>query len=288
MKTGYNLPLLDTDVAEAKKMFDVNVFALISVTQAFSPLLINSKGTVINIGSIAGKAPIPWQGYYNASKAAVHLLSDQLRLELAPFDVSCICIVTGAIKTKFFENTPGIELPTGSLYTPAKDIIESIAGGSLVEKDAMDVDVYAKGVVENALRSNPTKVQWLGGSTRSIWIVGTFFWSTIWVFSPWRGSNMQSVNMIRTMFSQEHSTSRQSPRRSRLPRRRNRVSSRGLECKRWSQVFGLLYTYGLMCNRERNLVYCNCHYIVTLSFKTYRKVHVFSTLLFILLPKNSP
>jgi 1-acylglycerone phosphate reductase len=162
-------------------MFDVNVFALVSVTKAFSSLLIASKGTIINIGSIAGKAPMPWQGYYNASKAAVHLLSDQLRLELAPFGVSCICVITGAIKTKFFDNAPDIKLPADSIYAPAKDIIEDIAGGSMVEKNGMDVDVYAEGVVNNALKSNPTKNQWLGGSTGPIWFLGTFLWSTVWV-----------------------------------------------------------------------------------------------------------
>lgn len=185
---------MDTDVAEAKKMFDVNVFALISVTKALSPLLIASKGTIINIGSIAGKAPIPWQGYYNASKAAVNLLSDQLRLELAPFGVSCICVITGAIKTKFFDNSPGIKLPADSLYAPGKDIIEPIAGGSLA-KNGMDVDVYAEGVVKNALKSNPTKNQWLGASTGPIWFVGTFFWSTIWVSIAHLGLS-QFTNMV--------------------------------------------------------------------------------------------
>ena len=178
---GYNLPLLDTDVAEAKKMFDVNVFALVSVTKAFSPLLIASKGTIINIGSIAGKAPIPWQGYYNASKAAVNLLSDQLRLELAPFGVDCICVVTGAIKTRFFDNALGVKLPAESLYTPGKDIIEAVTGGFLIVKYGMSVDLYAEGVVKNALRRYPTKNQWLGGSTGPIWFVGTFLWSTAWV-----------------------------------------------------------------------------------------------------------
>jgi short-subunit dehydrogenase len=172
---------LDSDVAEAKKMFDLNVFALINVTKAFSPLLIASKGTIINIGSIAGKAPVPWQGYYNASKAAVNLLSDQLRLELAPFGVDCICVITGGIKTHFFDNNLGTKLPADSLYAPGKDIIEPFTGGAFIEKGVMNVDVYAEGVVKNALKSNPTKNQWLGGSTWSIWFVGTFLWSTVWV-----------------------------------------------------------------------------------------------------------
>ena len=178
--SGYNLPLLDTNVSDARKLFDVNVFALISVTKAFSPLLIGSKGTIINIGSIAGVTPVPWQGYYNASKAAVNHLSDQLRLELLPFGVTCICVMTGGVKTKFFDNTPGIKLPADSIYAPAKDIIEPIAGGSLVMKDAMDVDVYAEGVVNNALKKNPTKNQWLGGSTWPVWLADTFGPSAIW------------------------------------------------------------------------------------------------------------
>jgi 1-acylglycerone phosphate reductase len=72
------MPLLDSQISVAREMFDVNVFALVAVTQAFAPLLIASKGTVVNIGSIVGKFPFPWQGFYNASKAAVNLLSDQL------------------------------------------------------------------------------------------------------------------------------------------------------------------------------------------------------------------
>jgi 1-acylglycerone phosphate reductase len=63
-------------------MFNVNVFAVVTLTQAFAPLLISSKGTIINIGSIAGLSPVPWKGYYNARKAAVNLLTDQLRIEL--------------------------------------------------------------------------------------------------------------------------------------------------------------------------------------------------------------
>jgi 1-acylglycerone phosphate reductase len=177
---GYNLPLLDTNISEAKKMFDVNVFALVAVTQAFSPLLIASKGTIINIGSVAGKSPIPWQGMYNASKAAVNLISDQLRLELAPFDVKCICVVTGGIKTNFFENAPGVKLPAGSLYTPGKDFIEEVAGGAMIEKDGMEVNAYAEGVVENALKGSPSKLQWLGNGANGIWFVGTFLWATAW------------------------------------------------------------------------------------------------------------
>ncbi|KAH2980234.1 hypothetical protein KXW58_002914 [Aspergillus fumigatus] len=178
---GYSIPLLDSDVSVAKKMFDVNVFGVITVTQAFAPLLIASKGTIINIGSVLGKMPLPWQAYYNASKAAVALLTDQMRIELSPWGVRAILVNTGAVRTKFFDNLPNTPvLPESSLYYPAKDVIEPALAGSEVEKNAMDVNSYAEAVVNNATRSSPKKHLWIGGGALLIRLASTFGWSTIW------------------------------------------------------------------------------------------------------------
>lgn len=59
------MPLLDVDLEIAKTMFDVNVFGVISVTQAFSPMLIRAKGKVLNMGSIVGAFPSPYMGNTN-------------------------------------------------------------------------------------------------------------------------------------------------------------------------------------------------------------------------------
>lgn len=176
------MPLLDSDVSVAKKIFDVNVFAVVAVTQAFAPLLIASKGTIINIGSVLGKMPFPWQGYYNASKAAVAIMTDQMRLEFSPWGVRAILVTTGAIKTKFFDNLPSApHLPENSLYYPAKDVIEPALAGTEVEKNAKDVNSYAEIVVNNALRSSPKKHLWSGGGALITWLASTFGWSTVWV-----------------------------------------------------------------------------------------------------------
>jgi 1-acylglycerone phosphate reductase len=176
------MPLLDSDVAVAKKMFDVNVFALIAVTQAFAPLLIASKGTIVNIGSIVGKIPFPWQGYYNASKAAVNLLSDQLRIELSPFNVKVINVITGSVRSNFIQNlATAPRLPSNSLYFPAKEEVEKLMLGELALQNAMEVDAYAEGVANNVLKSSPKKIQWIGGETFSVWFGHTFGWATIWV-----------------------------------------------------------------------------------------------------------
>ena len=177
------MPLLDTDLSVLKTLFDVNVFAIITVTQAFAPLLIESKGTVINIGSGLGFVPFPWQGCYNATKAAVHLITDQMRLEFLPWGINTILVVTGSVKTKFFDNladTP--RLPQTSRYLPARDEIEPIMGGESDTADsAIDVDKYARAVVNNALKSKPQKHQWIGGSVWTVWLVTTFAWATFWV-----------------------------------------------------------------------------------------------------------
>jgi short-subunit dehydrogenase len=80
------------DLGRACKLFDLNVFAPISVAKAFIPLLIANKGTIINIGSYVDALPVPWQGVYNASKAALRSLTDNLRLELRPFNVDVVYV----------------------------------------------------------------------------------------------------------------------------------------------------------------------------------------------------
>ena len=188
--SNYSMPLLDTEVSTAKRLFDVNVHGLISVTKAFAPLLIASKGTVVNIGSVVGLVALPWQGYYNASKAAVNLLTDQLRIELAPFGVKAILIVTGNVRTKLFDNQPSVTLPANSFYAPGRTEIEHAAAGGTIDDSVRDADSgYAESVVSNVLKQHPKTLQWAGGSATMIWFVSTFLWHTIWV-STGRFSNL--------------------------------------------------------------------------------------------------
>lgn len=55
---GLILPALDTSIEEGKKLFDLNFWAPIAVTQAFAPLLIDAKGCLVNNSSITGKIPM--------------------------------------------------------------------------------------------------------------------------------------------------------------------------------------------------------------------------------------
>ncbi|KAL8910064.1 MAG: hypothetical protein Q9171_004618 [Xanthocarpia ochracea] len=84
----YVVPVVDADLNEARKLFDLNVWSHIAVTQAFIPLLLKSLcGMIVNQTSVGAVATVPFQANYNSSKAALAMLSDSLRLELQPFGI---------------------------------------------------------------------------------------------------------------------------------------------------------------------------------------------------------
>jgi 1-acylglycerone phosphate reductase len=66
------IPLLDVSIDEAKRLYDVNVWSILATTQAFAPMLIQAKGTVSNICSIAATMPLAWAGKLHGSGFRLH------------------------------------------------------------------------------------------------------------------------------------------------------------------------------------------------------------------------
>jgi NAD(P)-dependent dehydrogenase (short-subunit alcohol dehydrogenase family) len=61
---GFVMPLLDSDIEMGQRMFDVNVWGVVRVTQTFAPLVVNAKGTVVNNVSTAACVGLPYQGRF--------------------------------------------------------------------------------------------------------------------------------------------------------------------------------------------------------------------------------
>ncbi|RCK56268.1 NADPH-dependent 1-acyldihydroxyacetone phosphate reductase [Candida viswanathii] len=101
------------DYLDFLQCFEVNVFGAIRTTRELVPLLINAKGVVGFTGSVSGIIPFPFSCIYSASKAAIHQYAATLRLELKPFGVKVINIVTGGVKTDIEDKR---DLPETSLY----------------------------------------------------------------------------------------------------------------------------------------------------------------------------
>ncbi|XP_063225157.1 retinol dehydrogenase 7-like [Bacillus rossius redtenbacheri] len=81
-----------TSTEEISKVFDVNVFGMVRVTKAFLDMLIESKGRVACICSIAGRVTMPPLLAYSMSKHAVVAFADGLRRQMSKWSVSVHCI----------------------------------------------------------------------------------------------------------------------------------------------------------------------------------------------------
>jgi NAD(P)-dependent dehydrogenase (short-subunit alcohol dehydrogenase family) len=102
-------PLMHQPLSEVRQHFDVNVLGLVSVTQAFLPLLgarelpAHRPGRIVNVSSVSGRVAEPFIGAYAASKHAVEAVSDSLRRELLPYGIDVIVVRPGAVRTPIWE-----------------------------------------------------------------------------------------------------------------------------------------------------------------------------------------
>lgn len=102
--------------AEARSLFDLNVFGLIDVTRAVLPVMrCQGSGTIVNIGSRSGFEGEPGVGLYSASKFAVAGLTEALAAELAPFGIRAMVVEPGVLRTDFLDSsslsTAGSRIP---------------------------------------------------------------------------------------------------------------------------------------------------------------------------------
>lgn len=173
---GYQMPLLDVDLDTARKLYDVNLWGVLACCQRFTPLLAacadrGGKPRILNIGSVVSRANVPWQGIYNSSKAALALLNDTLRVELLPFNIGVLHVVTGGIKTKFYANAEGCVLPQDSMYAPVRKVMESgVTGRHASAMQDYTAEKYAREVVSNTMSWWPRKNIWLGSSAATTWL----------------------------------------------------------------------------------------------------------------------
>jgi short-subunit dehydrogenase len=89
--------VIDTTAEDFAALMDLNFTALVRCTRAAMPYLLKSKGSLVNIGSLAGKTAARYMGAYSATKFAVSAYSAQLRLELGPQGLHVLLVSPGPI-----------------------------------------------------------------------------------------------------------------------------------------------------------------------------------------------
>jgi len=150
---GYALfgAAMDLGAEDLRRQFDTNVIAPVQVARAFLPLMLpRHRGRIVNVGSVSGLLTTPFAGAYCASKAALHALSDAMRLELAPFGIEVITVQPGAVTSSLGQTgTHHIALPAGSLFAPLAQNIRARAVAS--QEGAMATRDFARQVASALL-----------------------------------------------------------------------------------------------------------------------------------------
>lgn len=91
-----------TKTEDAKRLFDTNFFGMVNMNRAVVPVMREAgQGRIVNISSVAGQIPIPFQTYYSAAKAATNSYTMALANELRPYGVTVCAVQPGDIKTGF-------------------------------------------------------------------------------------------------------------------------------------------------------------------------------------------
>jgi NAD(P)-dependent dehydrogenase (short-subunit alcohol dehydrogenase family) len=121
---GIHDDLTDHDVIQ--RHLDVNFLGLLKVTQAFSQLLIRSKGAIVNILSVVSLAPMPVFPSYSISKAAALSLTQSLRALLKRQGVGVQAVILGSVDT---DMSRSVDVPKVSPGVAAAGIFDGVEKG---------------------------------------------------------------------------------------------------------------------------------------------------------------
>jgi serine 3-dehydrogenase len=118
-------PAQQADLAQWRQMIDTNVVALVALTHALLPGLVERRGAIVNISSIAGSYPYTGGNVYGATKAFVTQFSLNLRSDLHGTGVRVTSIEPGLAETEFtLVRTGGDRDVSGALYAGARPITD--------------------------------------------------------------------------------------------------------------------------------------------------------------------
>ena len=148
------------ELDDVRATYEVNVFGPMSMCASFAPLLIHSRGLILNISSTSSEVPYLFGAIYSSTKGAINTYSRALRMELQPFGVRVMIAVTGTVRSNIASHTHR-QLPPNSFYQPVLDVFERRLTFSQ-NNATMPTETYAKKIVGEALKGEG----WLGGWLR--------------------------------------------------------------------------------------------------------------------------
>lgn len=167
---GTGGPIEDFDDDEVAAVFETNVFGVIRTTRAVLPhMRAQGSGTIVTVGSLAGKVAAPYGGIYSASKHAVEALCDSLYFELHPFGIRVVLIEPGGFETEISNNSrPARRFTEGSPYVELERQFSEASVKLPGAGEQADAQVVADAIVDASEAEEPKRRYLVGQDAEMI------------------------------------------------------------------------------------------------------------------------
>lgn len=144
-------------------LFEVNYFGAIEAIRAATPYLKKRGGRVILVGSLGGEMPIPYDGFYSSSKAALQMLARECDMELRPQGIRVSALLPGGTATDFTFNRRVYGEEENKNYASA--VKKASAALANMEQGGENPSLVAAAILRLAEKKNPPPVCSVGGKS---------------------------------------------------------------------------------------------------------------------------
>ncbi|ANK84586.1 MULTISPECIES: oxidoreductase [Rhizobium] len=156
----------ESSIAQAQRLFDVNVFGVARVANAVLPVMRKQKsGRIINMSSILGLIPAPYNAFYASTKHALEGYSESLDHEVRNFGIRVVLVQPGVTRTSFEENLTRADQPL-PVYASERARSEALMRKWVETGDAPEV--VADMVVKAATAKKPKLRYSAGKQSRQV------------------------------------------------------------------------------------------------------------------------
>jgi short-subunit dehydrogenase len=145
----------ESTTAQAKAVFDVNVFGTMRMTNAVLPVMRRQhKGRIVNLSSVLGLIPAPYNALYASTKHAIEGYSESLDHEVRTQGIRVVLVEPGVTRTAFEENITRPDRPL-AIYDTARTEAEKLMRAIVAKGDAPEV--VADAIIRAANAASPRR-----------------------------------------------------------------------------------------------------------------------------------